>query len=383
MNQQNTLIQKSQALELALEEFNSSAVLARSMSAVLSPALESFSVRPALEDDTTATRKNVFVRIYDFLKGLWERLLGWIKETNEKHKARAAASHNAAKTRESMKTEPEEVKAAVDKMNDATSAEAKDNLEEKSGKLMKALLSDAEKLMTDEAFLSTNFPSIVKEYGMYCTLRANSNAIFDLVARVNTGIADCAKRLEHAVQHTKNGRQQAATVIEQLFERVQVLIKDSRDLMTAVDELQEAPAKSVHELLTAAVDTRFINSLIALFEENKNLDTIAEIESDIEPLLSVFRQIADADPASLSGVAADIYAIDPNLITKLTQTPAYMMSAAGRVDTVRSRFVPASGISVDRIAAKAVEVASGGKNVTNMNKEVTLILISILEKRYK
>lgn len=383
MNQQNTLIQKSEALALALEEFNSSATLSRSMSAVLSPSLECFSVRPALEDDTSATRKNVFVRIYDFLKGLWDRLMVWVKETHKKHQERAKAAHNAATTRESMKTDPEEVKAASDQMSGASQADAQANLEEKSGQLMKALLGDAEKLMTDEAFFTSNFASLAKEYGMYCTLRADPNKIFDLVARVNTGIADCAKRLEHAVQHTKNGRQQAATVIEQLFERVQVLIKDSRALMEATDALQETPAKNLHELLTAATDNRFIGTLVTLFEENKNLDTISEIELSMEPLLNVFRQISESDPDSLSGVAADIYAINPNFITKLTQTPAFMMSAAGRVDTIRSRVIPASGIPVDRIAAKAVEVASGGKSVANLNKAVTLLLLNSLENRYK
>lgn len=404
MNQQNILLTKADAVTHALEEYKTACSMSKSMSAVLSPALEGFGVRPGLEEEVVEKRKNVFVRIYDFFKSLFQRIAAWIEKRREKGREMWRAKENKEATEASMDVDPSEVQEAVKKAQDidvsdlerATNEvinklaakkaqqESRERQSDAAMKFMSALVSDAEKLLQDKEFLNTHFAAMAKDYSGYYTLHSgSSNDFLNKIVHLNTTFKTCASRLEHAIGHAKNGRPQAAQLIDQLLEQVSGAIAESREILESFGKVETVEIPSVHAILEAAVDDKLIGVIITQLEDNGHEKIFERIENEMEPLLAVFKEIAESDPSSLSGTATAIQEIGVDRLNTLAQTPVYLMAISGRINTLGTMIIPSSPIDVRKIAQKAISVASNGKNIIAINEAATLSLLSILKNRYK
>lgn len=345
-------------------------------------------MRPGLEEEVVEKRKNVFVRIYDFLKSLFQRIAGWIEKRREKGRQEWRAKEGYEETKQSMDVEPSVVAEAKEKVKTFDAEKFKREVtgrqEDSAMKLMDSLVTEAQKFMTSKEFLQTHFAGMAKDYAGYYALRdGSSNDFLNKIVRLNSTFNACAARLEHAIDHTKNGRQQAVQLIDQLLEQVSGAIAESRELLEQFGKNENVDIPNIHSLLEAATDERLVGAVIAQFEGNGHDKVFERIEDHMEPLLAVFKQVAEADPSELSGVAASIQDIGVERLNALAQMPVYLMSISGRIDTLRTIIIPSSSIDIRRIAAKAVEVAAGGVNIAVINEAATFALLEIFKNRYK
>lgn len=367
------IIEQAEQLQSAIEDYNRSLSLARSVALpARSVALESYSLKVALEAEVEQKRKGIFARLLDFFKSLWDRWISWADKRIKRFKdARTAKdqTEEVSKDLSPTKEERDSVKAASGKVAENLHRDSHD-------KLVTALANEAFDLIKSPEFLQQHFKTVMSDYAVFCAAYKQSEyKVLEMTVRLLNTLRNTIKLLQATVDHAKRGRTQVQSMAEQLSDSVQSLTQQGRALAEEVQRASTYQPEHLLEIFTAILDKRYAGVINAQFEDNKIQIELDIMASEIEPLIDVFNEIKQSDPDNLHGVAASIYDLTPATLSMITSAPAHLMGAAGRIDTIRTQVVPATTINARAVVRKAISVASQGKTIHGIADSAALLVM--------
>lgn len=372
----NIIIEQAEQLQQAIEEFNSSISMARSIGGKVGVGIESYGLSAAVEDVAVAQKKNIFRRLLDFFTSMWERLKEWANKRMEKNRKARKAKDVSEDIKEELKVTPEEKKKADFTGPPQQYGERKFNKD--ATKLIEALTADTLKQLSSREFVNEHCKPLVASFAAMTAIDQDKTELMEVVVRFVNTFRDAVRKLSSAVEQVKNNSATATNHVNSLMDSLEALKTHGQKMLEEARVAAQYEPASIFEILQLASSTRTINLAVTWLEESALDRQLEDIEADLQPLINVFKEFADADTAStdFAGQAS------PQVLSNIVHAPAQLMAAAGRLDTVRTIVIPNTEINLRAIVAKAVKIASGDKNIIGISDAVRCSVLVQLEAKY-